>query len=96
MLSSIYTTLRDRGALTLISAIGNQAMASVHSKIRRRRFLEKRIHDYRMLIDLEDRGRLRQERQNLLNQEITTFRGSAGVETAKAITALTLNDAVGP
>ena len=56
MLSSIYTTLRDRGALTLISAIGNQAMASVHSKIRRRRFLEKRIHDYRMLIDLEDRG----------------------------------------
>jgi hypothetical protein len=47
-------------------------------------------------VDLEDGGRLRQERQNLLDQEITAFRGSAGVETAKAITALILNDAVGP
>ena len=56
MLSSVYTTLRDRGALTLIRAIGNQAKAGLHSKLLRRRFLEKRIHDYRMLIDLDDRG----------------------------------------
>lgn len=56
MLSSIYETLRDRGAPTLIRAIGNQVVAGVHSKILRRRFLEKPIHDYRMLIDLEDRG----------------------------------------
>ena len=56
MLSSIYETLRDRGAATLIRAIGNQAVAGVHSRILRRRFLEKPIHDYRMLIDLEDRG----------------------------------------
>ncbi|MBO22446.1 MAG: hypothetical protein CMM26_08780 [Rhodospirillaceae bacterium] len=56
MLSSIYTTLRDRGASTLIRAIGNQAVAMVHSKLLGRRFLEKSIHNYRMLIDLEDPG----------------------------------------
>jgi FkbM family methyltransferase len=56
MLSSIYTTWRDRGTATLLQAIGNQLVAGVHSKILRRRFLEKQIHDYRLLIDLQDRG----------------------------------------
>ncbi len=56
MLSSIYTTWRDRGALTLMSAIGNQVQAGLQNKLLGRRFFEKRIHDYRMLIDLEDRG----------------------------------------
>ena len=53
MLSSIYTTWRDRGTATLLQAIGNQLVAGVHSKILRRRFLEKQIHDYRLLIDLQ-------------------------------------------
>ncbi|HCP00507.1 MAG: hypothetical protein CL573_05415 [Alphaproteobacteria bacterium] len=56
MLSSIYTTLRDRGAAALIRAICNQTMAGIQSKLLRRRFMEKNIHNYRMLIDLEDRG----------------------------------------
>lgn len=56
MFSSIYTTWRDRGSLTLITAISNQVQAGLQVKLLGRRFFEKRIHGYRMLIDLEDRG----------------------------------------
>ncbi len=51
MLSSIYTTWRDRGATDPDGASAIR-LAGLQSKVLRRRFLEKRIHDYRMLIDL--------------------------------------------
>ena len=56
MLTSAYTTLRDRGPQVLTAAIGNLVQASIHRRLLGRRYFEKRIYDYRMMIDLDDRG----------------------------------------
>ena len=56
MLSSAYATLRDRGAATLASAACNLAYGNFQRQVLGRRYVEKRIYDYRMLLDLEDRG----------------------------------------
>ncbi len=56
MLSNAYLTLRDRGPGALASAVWNIARGNLHRRVLGRRFLEKRIHDYRLLLDLEDRG----------------------------------------
>jgi FkbM family methyltransferase len=56
MLSSIYTTWRERGPQALACAASNLAYGEICRRILGRRYLEKPIHDYRMLIDLEDRG----------------------------------------
>lgn len=56
MLSGAFVTLRHRGPSVLASAIVNAADANFQKIIFRRRFIERRIHDYRMLLDLEDKG----------------------------------------
>ena len=56
MLRSALVTLRDRGPKTLASAACNLATASIERGLLRRRFVERRIYDYRMLLDLEDAG----------------------------------------
>ncbi len=56
MLTSAYETLRDRGAATLASAVYNLAYGNFQKQVLGRRFVERRIYDYRMLLDLEDPG----------------------------------------
>lgn len=56
MLRSAIETLRDRGAGVLISAGLNLVRANVQHRLFGRRFMQKRIHDYRMFLDLEDPG----------------------------------------
>ena len=56
ILGSIYTTYRDRGPQSLRSAIIHSVLAVVWRYILGRRYIEKRIHGYRMLLDLEDQG----------------------------------------
>ena len=56
MLHSALSTLRDRGAGVLCAAVWNLARANVNRRLLGRRFVERRIHDYRLLLDLEDRG----------------------------------------
>lgn len=56
MLHSAITTLRDRGAGVLCSAAWNLARANVDRRLLGRRFIERRIHDYRLILDLEDHG----------------------------------------
>ncbi len=56
MLSSAYTTLRDRGAAVLASAFCNLTYGNFQRQVLGRRFVAKRIYDYSMWLDLEDRG----------------------------------------
>jgi len=56
LLESGLHTLRDRGAATLAAAVCNLALGNVQQQIFGRRFIAKRIHDYRMWLDLQDRG----------------------------------------
>ncbi len=56
MLHSAYITLRDRGAGVLAGAAWHLARGNLHRRLLRHRFVERSVHDYRMLIDLEDRG----------------------------------------
>ncbi|MBS4048020.1 MAG: FkbM family methyltransferase [Alphaproteobacteria bacterium] len=56
MLSGALVTLKTRGPVTLASAVMNVVRATVQKHILGQRFIEKRIHDYRMLLDLEDKG----------------------------------------
>ena len=56
MLRSALVTLRDRGPRSLASAACSLAAASIERQLLRRRFVERRIYDYRMLLDLEDAG----------------------------------------
>jgi len=53
---SIYATYRDRGLNALASAIGHAILAVVWQHIFKKRFLKKRVHGYRMLLDLSDKG----------------------------------------
>ncbi len=56
MLSSAYTTLRDRGPAVLASAFCNLTYGNFQRQVLGRRFVARRIYDYRMWLDLEDRG----------------------------------------
>lgn len=55
LLSSTTTTLRTRGPGAVIQAGKYLAIAALH-RLAGQRFLEKRIYDYKMLLDLHDRG----------------------------------------
>ncbi|MBC7905495.1 MAG: FkbM family methyltransferase [Rhodospirillaceae bacterium] len=56
MLTSAFVTLRDRGPGTLVSAAFNLLWANFHKRVLGKRFLERKIHSYRLLLDLEDAG----------------------------------------
>lgn len=56
MLRSALETLRDRGPLSLAHAARNLATASIERQLLGRRFVERPIYDYRMLLDLDDAG----------------------------------------
>jgi FkbM family methyltransferase len=56
MLHSAYITLRDRGAGVLASAVWHLARGNLNQHVLGNRFVERQVHNYRMLIDLEDRG----------------------------------------
>lgn len=56
LLNSAFETLRDRGASTLAAAACNLAYGNFQRQVLGRRFVARRVHDYRMWIDLEDRG----------------------------------------
>lgn len=56
MLSGALVTLKTRGPMTLASAAMNVVRATLQKHLLGQRFIEKRIHDYRMLLDLEDKG----------------------------------------
>lgn len=56
MLTSAFVTLKDRGAGILVSAALHLLRANIHRRLLGTRFLERKIHSYRMLLDLEDAG----------------------------------------
>ena len=56
MLHSAVVTLRDRGAGVLCAAAWNLARANLDRRLLGRRFVERKIHGYRLLLDLEDGG----------------------------------------
>ena len=53
---SVSATYRDRGFLPLVSAMGYATLAIIWQHILKKRFLKKRIHNYKMLLDLCDKG----------------------------------------
>lgn len=53
---SIYTTWRDRGLPALICAIFNHILAAFLRDLLGRPYIQRRIHNYRMLLDLNDLG----------------------------------------
>mgnify|MGYP001175914766 CR=1 FL=1 len=53
---SIFATWRDRGLLALIGAIYNHLIAAFMRDVLQRRYIERKIHNYRMFLDLKDRG----------------------------------------
>ena len=55
-LSNAYITLRDRGPGVLAGAVWHMLRGNLHRHLLRHRFIERRIHDYRLLLDLEDPG----------------------------------------
>ncbi len=54
--TSALETLHDRGPAVLAGAAFNLARANFQGRVLKRRFVARPIHDYRMLLDLEDRG----------------------------------------
>lgn len=56
MLRSAVDTWRTRGGAVLVSAGLNLLRAKVHRRVLSRRFIQKRIHGSRVLLDLEDSG----------------------------------------
>ena len=56
MLHSAMVTLRDRGAGVLCAAAWNLARANLDHRLLGRRFVERKIHGYRLLLDVEDSG----------------------------------------
>ena len=55
MLSSAFITLRDRGPAALVSAVGG-VIRTTASQMLGRRFVCRRVYDYELWLDLEDRG----------------------------------------
>jgi len=56
MIDSAFSTLRDRGMRDLGRAVCGLTRAKLERILLGRRFVRRRIHDYRMHLDLEDRG----------------------------------------
>lgn len=56
MLNSAIITFRDRGFRVLINAALNLLRANFCKYVLRKKLLTKRIYDYKMLLDLNDRG----------------------------------------
>jgi len=56
LISSAFSTLKDRGAGVLIGAGFNHLSGVFRRKLLSQRFIEKRIHNYKMNLDLDDRG----------------------------------------
>ena len=54
-ITSAYETMRDRGPLVMLSAIGRLGQATAEQALGRR-FLLRNIHDYRMYLDVQDPG----------------------------------------
>ena len=55
-LASAFATAIDRGPLIMTQAAGRLAMAEAQKRFLNRRYLLRRIHSYRMLLDTEDSG----------------------------------------
>jgi FkbM family methyltransferase len=56
MLANALLTLRTRGPAILANAVLNLAAANIEHRVLNRRFIERPIHNYRMLLDMQDRG----------------------------------------
>ena len=56
IISSIHEVARTRGIRALIVAIYNNCLAYSLGKVLGRRFIWRRVNDYRMMLDLEDKG----------------------------------------
>ena len=56
IISSIQEVARTRGIRALIVAIYNNCLAYSLSKVLGRRFIWRRVNDYLMMLDLEDKG----------------------------------------
>ena len=56
IISSIQEVARTRGFRALIVAIYNNCLAYYSSKVLGRRFIWRRVNDYLMMLDLEDKG----------------------------------------
>jgi len=56
MLNSAFLTLKHRGPAILAKAVVNIANANLQKLLLGRRFIERQIYSYRMLLDLEDKG----------------------------------------
>lgn len=54
-LASAYETVRDRGPVVMLQAVGRLTHATAERALGRR-YLRRRIHDYEMLLDIEDGG----------------------------------------
>ncbi len=55
-LSSAATTLRDRGLSTLLTATYNLLKQTIQAKLFGQDFIRKRVYDYTMYLDVNDRG----------------------------------------
>tara|TARA_R110000796_G_scaffold11478_2_gene38238 strand:+ start:142374 stop:143318 length:945 start_codon:yes stop_codon:yes gene_type:complete len=56
MLSSVYSTLMDRGARALAHALVSLAFGALQSKVFGQRFIKRRVYDYHLWLDTQDRG----------------------------------------
>ncbi len=56
MLKSAILTLRTRGLVTLIGAVFGLMLANIEEKVLGRRFVQKQIFDYKMMLDVKDKG----------------------------------------
>lgn len=56
MLTSAFITLRDRGLAMLLKAVANLAYGNFCQLILKQRFVQRKIYDYRLWLDMEDRG----------------------------------------
>lgn len=56
MLGGALVTLKHRGPGPLFSAVLNATSANLQQHLLGRRFVERRIHNYRMMLDLQDKG----------------------------------------
>jgi FkbM family methyltransferase len=54
--SNVHSVLRDRGPAVLATALCQLARGALYKNVLRRRFIERRVHSYRMLLDMTDKG----------------------------------------
>ena len=55
-IGSALATTMDRGPWVMLQAVGRLAMAQAQKSLLRRRYLQRRIHNYLMLLDIKDAG----------------------------------------